>query len=164
MTYTIFTDGGCITEERIGGWAAIISSGSSPLELSGGERDTTNQRMELKAAIEGLKSLEKPSKVKLHSDSAYLINCMNQRWYEKWRTNGWKNAKKKPVENRDLWEELLRISSVHDVEWIKVKGHSGVKGNERCDALVRKEIDKMLTPTFGSESSSIPENYNRCCN
>lgn len=101
--------------------------------------------MEIKAAIEALKSLTKPSKVKLHSDSAYLINCMNQKWYEKWRTNDWRNSKKKTVENKDLWEELLRVSSVHDIEWIKVKGHSGVRENERCDALVQSEINKLLT-------------------
>lgn len=99
--------------------------------------------MEIRAAIEGLKCLQKPSGVKLHSDSAYPINCMNQKWYENWRTNGWRNSKKKPVENRDLWEELLEVSSIHDIRWIKVKGHSGIRENERCDALVRKEINTL---------------------
>jgi ribonuclease HI len=124
----IYTDGGCVTEKRVGGWAAVISSGPSLQELSGSERDTTNQRMEIRGAIEGLKSIQKPSRVKLHSDSAYLINCMNQKRYENWMTNVWRNSKKKPVGNRDLWEELLEVSSVHDVQWIKVKGHSGIRG------------------------------------
>ncbi len=90
--------------------------------------------MEIGAAIEGLKSLEEPSRVKLHSDSAYPINCMNQKWYENWRTNGWRNSKKKPVENRDLWEELLETSRPHEIRWINVKGHSGIRGERevRC--------------------------------
>jgi len=143
--YRIFTDGGCFTEKRIGGWVAVVSGGSSLTELSGSERDTTNQRMEIRATIEGLKSLQKSSKVKLHSDSAYLINCMNQKWCGKWKTNGWSNSKKKPVENQDLWEMLLEVSKPHEIRWIKVKGHSGVRENERCDALVQSEINKTLT-------------------
>src|SRR5215217_3519117 len=121
----------------MGGGAAIIYDGPTPVEKSGYEPDTTNQRMELRAAIEGLNNLEHPSKVRLYSDSAYLINGMNQRWYLKWEQNGWKNAKRKPVENSGLWKELVELSRYHTIEWMKVKGHAGVRANERCDALVR---------------------------
>lgn len=110
------------------------------VELSGFEHDTTNQRMELKAAIEGLSLLEEPGRVTLHSDSAYLIDCMNDGWHEKWRENGWRNAQKKLVKNQDLWQELVRLSELHDVMWVKVKGHSGIPENERCDSLVRMEM------------------------
>lgn len=96
--------------------------------------------MELRAAIEGLKYLENPRRVRLFSDSAYVINGMNQQWYLKWEQNGWKNATKKPVKNRKLWEELVGLSKYHAVEWRKVKGHSGIGANERCDALVSIEI------------------------
>jgi ribonuclease HI len=96
--------------------------------------------MELRAAIEGLRYLTDPSHVKLHSDSAYLINGMKRQWYLKWQDNGWLNSKKKPVENQDLWKELIDLSGHHDVSWMKVKGHAGVGANERCDALVRLEM------------------------
>lgn len=139
-TIDVYTDGGCHTHSRIGGWAAIIYDGPRPTEISGHETNTTNQRMELRAAIEALRRLEQPSKVRLFSDSAYVINGMNQRWYLKWEQNGWRNAKKKPVENPDLWKELVRLSRYHTVEWIKVKGHAGIGANERCDALVRLEM------------------------
>lgn len=137
----IYTDGGCIGESGTGGWATVIRrEESAPIELSDWEHDTTNQRMELRAAIEGLEWLAGPSLVTLYSDSAYLINGMNDAWYEKWRENGWKNAKKKPVKNKDLWQELVRLSEHHDVTWRKVKGHSGVPYNERCDRLVQDAI------------------------
>ncbi len=140
----IYTDGGCHTRSRVGGWAAMVYEGPRPTEISGHEAGTTNQRMELRAAIEGLKHLEDPSRVRLFSDSAYLINGMNQQWHLRWEENGWKNSKKKPVENPDLWKEIVRLSRYHDVEWRKVKGHSGVWANERCDALVRFEMARAM--------------------
>lgn len=141
----IYTDGGCLGNPGPGGWAAVIYRGSKPTEISGFEDATTNQRMELKAAIEALRSLGKqPRKVRLFSDSAYLINGMNQQWHLKWEKNGWKNAKKKPVENPDLWKELVRLSGQHTVEWKKVKGHAGIGANERCDALVRREMARAM--------------------
>jgi ribonuclease HI len=136
----VYTDGGCHTCSGVGGWAVIVYEGSRPIEMSGHEAGTTNQRMELRAAIEGLKRLENPRRVRLFSDSAYLINGMNQQWYLKWEQNGWKNSKKKPVENPDLWKELVTLSRYHTVEWRKVKGHAGIGANERCDALVQREI------------------------
>jgi ribonuclease HI len=143
-TVDIYTDGGCHGISGIGGWAAMIYDGPRPVEISGYEADTTNQKMELRAAIEGLEHLEQPSQVRLYSDSAYLINGMTQRWYLKWEQNGWKTANKKPVKNADLCKEVVRLSRHHTVEWIKVKGHAGIGANERCDALVRREMAREL--------------------
>lgn len=123
-----------------GGWAAVVYDGSNSIEFSGFESNTTNQRMELQAAIEGLRSVEHADKIRLYSDSAYLINGMNERWYVKWEQDGWKNSKKKPVKNSDLWRELLDLMKHRNIEWNKVKGHSGVGANERCDLLVQQTI------------------------
>lgn len=115
--------------------------GSHEKEMSGFSEATTNQRMELLAAIEALGSLKRPCKVKLYSDSAYLVNAFNQGWIENWQRNGWLNAKKEPVSNADLWRRLIALSETHDIEWIKVKGHSDNKFNNRCDALARGAIE-----------------------
>ncbi len=144
----IHTDGACSGNPGPGGWAAVLRLGDYEREISGGEPHTTNQRMELRAALEALKALQKPCRVKLHSDSAYLVNCFRDRWYETWRKNGWKNRNKKPVENRDLWEELVRLAEVHDVEWIKVAGHSGDPLNERCDELARAAAAEQTRRAF----------------
>lgn len=138
---TIYTDGACSGNPGPGGWGAILIYGQHEKELSGFVPDTTNQRMELLAAIKGLDSLTKPCRVKLYSDSAYLVNAFIQGWLENWQKNGWLNAKKQPVSNDDLWRQLIALSESHDVEWIKVKGHSDNKLNERCDALARGAID-----------------------
>ena len=125
MSYIdIYTDGWCNTISGRGGWAAMIYDGPRPVEISGYEADTTNQRMQLKAVIEGLGYLEQPSQVRLYSDSAYLINGMKQQWYLKWGQNGWKTANKKPVKNADLWKELVALSRSHTVTWMKVRGHA----------------------------------------
>jgi ribonuclease HI len=136
----VFTDGGCWGNPGPGGWAAVVYEGPKPKEISGSERETTNNRMELKAAIEGLKALKAPSRVRLFSDSAYLVNAFEKGWVSKWEHNGWRNAKKKPVENQDLWRELVKVSRLHDVEWVKVAGHAGIPANERCHALVQREL------------------------
>jgi ribonuclease HI len=141
-TVDIYTDGGCQGNPGLGGWAALIYEGPKPEEISGTEKNTTNQRMELRAAIEGLRHLKEPSRVRLYSDSAYLLNAMNEGWLARWEQNGWKTAKKKPVKNTDLWRELLELTRIHEVEWVKVKGHAGNPGNERCDALVQIAIDR----------------------
>jgi ribonuclease HI len=138
----VYTDGGCRVNPGVGGWAAIIYEGPKPKEIWEVERLTTNNQMELRAAIEALRALREPSKVRLFSDSAYLINCMNEAWYLNWERNGWKNAKKKPVENADLWRELLELARCHDVTWIKIDGHAGVGANERCHALVQLAISR----------------------
>jgi ribonuclease HI len=138
----VYTDGACSGNPGPGGWGAVLMFGEHLKEISGGEKVTTNQRMELMAVIEALKLLKYPCKVKVHSDSAYLINCFKSRWYVNWEKNGWVNSKKEPVANRDLWEELLRLYRMHQIEWVKVKGHAGVRWNERCDELARAAVPK----------------------
>ena len=144
----IYTDGACSGNGRgdaRGGWAAILVRQAEERELSGAEANATNQRMELRAAIEGLKALPERSRVTLYSDSSYVVNCFRDRWYEGWRMNGWRNSKKQPVANRELWEELLDlVESGHLVEFRKVVGHADKLGrtpdshesyNQRCDRL-----------------------------
>ena len=140
---TIFTDGACSGNPGPGGWGAILKVGEVEKELYGAEPATTNQRMELQAAIAALKALKYPCQVELSSDSAYLINAFNQKWLEKWQANGWINSQRKPVENQDLWQELLQLARVHQVKWIKVKGHSDNVFNNRCDQLARNAITQM---------------------
>jgi ribonuclease HI len=141
----IYTDGGCRGNPGPGGWAAVIyDRGPEPREISGAQRSTTNQQMEIRAAIEGLRSLRRPSRVRIYSDSAYLINPFRERWLDGWQRNGWRKANKKPVMNADLWKELLQVVSPHEVEWIKVEGHAGIGANERCHQLVQFAIDSRL--------------------
>lgn len=140
---TVYTDGACLGNPGRGGWAAVLRHGDFEREISGGEPATTNQRMELRAALEALRALRKPCRVRLHSDSAYLVNAFRQRWLDNWQRNGWKTRAKTPVENRDLWEGLLEEASRHDVEWVKVRGHSGDPLNERCDELARAAAESQ---------------------
>ena len=142
----IYTDGACSGNPGPGGWAAIVLDGTEEREISGGETATTNQRMELRAALEGLRSLDGRRRVALYSDSAYLVNCFRDKWYVRWQQNGWKNAQKKPVDNRDLWEALIALATAHDVAWHKVAGHSGDPLNERADRLARAAIERQPRP------------------
>ena len=146
-TVTIYCDGACSGNQfqgNRGGWGAILSYKDTLKEIRGGERNTSNQRMELTACIKALERLKGNGRnVVVFSDSAYLVNGMNQRWYERWRRNGWLNYKKKPVENRDLWERLIALTSRHNVAFRKVAGHSGVGLNERADALARQAIAEL---------------------
>jgi ribonuclease HI len=137
---TIYTDGACSGNPGPGGWGAILIFQGREKEISGFGGHTTNQRMELQAAIEALKALKFPCQVKLYSDSAYLVNAFRNKWIDKWQSNGWRTSKKEPVENQDLWKELLRLAQIHQVEWIKVDGHSGDALNKRCDELAKKAI------------------------
>jgi ribonuclease HI len=140
----MYTDGACSGNPGPGGWGVILIEAGRERELSGGESPTTNQRMELTAPIEGLRALGAGRRqVAIHSDSAYVINCFRDRWYERWRRNGWRNAQKKPVENRDLWEALIALVERHDVTWHKVAGHSGDPLNDRADALARAAIARV---------------------
>jgi len=139
--YFIYTDGACSGNPGPGGWGVVIRRGDSEKEISGREAMTTNQRMELKAAAEALRSIPPGSKVRLHSDSAYLINSFRQGWMERWVRNGWLTSKGNPVENQDLWKELLELSKLNIVEWIKVQGHGTDQTNQRCDLLARRAID-----------------------
>ena len=136
----VYTDGACTGNPGPGGWAAIIFEGGSERVVSGGEARTTNQRMELRAAIEGLAAIPGRRRVRLFTDSAYVMNCFRDRWYERWERSGWMNASKQPVANRDLWERLIAETRRHEVVWNKVRGHSGDPLNERVDRLARAAI------------------------
>lgn len=139
----IYTDGACSGNPGPGGWGTILMYKDNKKEISGGKIDTTNNVMELTAVIEGLKLLKYPCKVKLYSDSAYVINAFNQKWIYGWLKNGWKNASKEPVKNKELWQELYDLTKIHEVEFIKVKGHSDNEYNNRCDELARNAIENV---------------------
>jgi ribonuclease HI len=138
----LYTDGACSGNPGPGGWGAVLMFGDQCKEFSGGESPTTNNRMELLAVIEGLKKLNQPCKVSVYSDSAYLVNAFQQKWIANWLKNGWKTSAKKPVENQDLWKELLTLMETHQVSYIKVKGHSDNEWNNRCDELAREAITR----------------------
>lgn len=137
---TIYTDGACSGNPGPGGWGALLMYKDTKKEISGGKEDTTNNVMELTAVIEGLKLLKFPCKVKLYSDSAYVVNGFNQKWIYGWIKNGWKNSSKEPVKNKELWQELYNLTKIHEVEFIKVKGHADNEYNNRCDELARNAI------------------------
>jgi ribonuclease HI len=139
----IFTDGACRGNPGPGGWAALLRHGSSEKVISGAEPDTTNNRMELMAAIQALAALRRPSRVSLTTDSQY-VRLGVQQWMANWKRNGWRTAQKQPVKNRDLWERLDTLSARHEVEWHWVKGHSGHPENELADREANKAIDAML--------------------
>ncbi|NPV93397.1 MAG: ribonuclease HI [Firmicutes bacterium] len=139
----IYTDGACSGNPGPGGWGAILRHREREKEISGTDEYTTNQRMELQAAIEALKALKTECSVKLYSDSAYLINAFQRGWLDKWRQNGWLNFKKEPIENQDLWKQLLELTRRHQVEWIKVEGHADNDLNNRCDRLARDAIKSI---------------------
>ena len=139
----IYTDGACSGNPGPGGWGAILMYKENRKEISGGKKDTTNNVMELTAAVEGLKLLKFPCKVKLYSDSAYLVNGFKQGWIYNWKKNNWKTANKEPVKNKEIWEELYNLTKIHDVEFIKVKGHSDNEYNNRCDELARNAIKNL---------------------
>jgi len=140
----IFCDGACSGNPGPGGWGTILRSGGHEKELSGFAAETTNNRMELTAAIRGLAALKRPCRVRLTTDSQYLHKGITE-WIHGWRRNGWKNSKKEEVVNRDLWEELSALARQHQVEWIWVRGHAGHAENERCDELARAAITATRT-------------------
>lgn len=140
---TIYTDGACSGNPGPGGWGAILIYGNNKKEISGNSSNTTNNIMELTAVIESLKLLKRPCKVALYSDSAYVINAFNQKWIYGWLKNNWKNASKEPVKNKELWQELYNLTKVHDITFIKVKGHSDNEFNNRCDEMAREETAKI---------------------
>jgi ribonuclease HI len=135
-TIEIWTDGACSGNPGPGGWGALLVSGEHTRELHGGEKQTTNNRMEMTAAIEALNALKLPSKVTLHVDSTYVKDGLTK-WIKGWKKNGWKTADKKPVKNQDLWQALEAACERHDIKWVWVRGHNGDEGNERADALAR---------------------------
>ena len=135
----IFCDGACSGNPGPGGYGAILRYGGRIKELSGGARETTNNRMEMTAAIEALRQLTRPCQVVITTDSQYLVKGMTE-WISGWQRRGWRNSKKEPVLNRDLWEQLLAVTTAHAVQWKWVKGHAGHAENERCDELARNAI------------------------
>jgi ribonuclease HI len=138
---TIYTDGACKGNPGPGGWGVLLKSGATEKELFGGERETTNNRMEMTAVIEALKALKRPCQVTLHLDSKYVLQGITE-WLPGWKAKGWKTAAKQPVKNVDLWQELdaLAHTAGHQIEWRWVKGHAGDPGNERADALANKGV------------------------
>jgi ribonuclease HI len=150
----IYTDGACSGNPGPGGWGAVLSYGGRAKELSGGEATpTTNNRMELMAAIQALESLTRPSKVALHTDSSYLRNGITG-WLAGWKRNGWKTASRQPVKNDDLWRRLDAAAAKHDVQWLWVKGHAGDPGNERADALANKGMADAIAAARPRRGSS----------
>ena len=137
----IYTDGACSGNPGPGGWGALLLYNGHEKEICGGERETTNSRMELMAAIQALEALKQPSRVQLHTDSVYVRDGITQ-WIERWKRNGWRTAAKKPVKNVDLWQRLERAADRHDMEWHWVKGHAGHPQNERADQLARDGMAK----------------------
>ena len=138
----LHTDGSCLNNPGPGGWAAILQWQDNERALSGGVPDTTNNRMELRAAIEGLKALTRPMSVELYTDSKYVMNGVTD-WMPRWKRNGWQTAAKKPVANQDLWQELDAAIGAHNISWHWVKGHSGDPLNERCDDLARAAAEAL---------------------
>ncbi len=139
---TIHTDGACSGNPGIGGWAAVLEYNKTQKSISGAAAHTTNNRMELQAAIEGLKTLTIPCQVIIFTDSTYLRDGISK-WVYNWQRNGWRTAGKKPVKNQDLWRELIELSEKHHIQWNWLKGHNGNPQNEECDRLAREEIDNI---------------------
>ncbi|MEW5903209.1 MAG: ribonuclease HI [Pseudomonadota bacterium] len=138
----IYSDGACKGNPGIGGWGALLRAKGKERELCGGEAHTTNNRMELMAAIVALETLTRPCQVRLHTDSKYVQQGISE-WLVNWKKRGWKTADKKPVKNEDLWRRLDAAASRHQIEWLWVKGHAGHDGNERADALANRGIEQL---------------------
>ena len=139
----IYTDGACSGNPGPGGWGAILMYKDNKKEISGGKKDTTNNVMELTAVIEGLKMLKFPCDVEVYSDSAYVVNAFNQKWINSWIKNDWKTSGKEPVKNKEIWQELYELTKIHNVKFIKVKGHSDNEFNNRCDEMAREAIKNL---------------------
>jgi ribonuclease HI len=143
----IYTDGACRgngKEDTIGAYGIVFIYNEAKKEIKKAFENTTNNIMELSAVVEALSILKEPCEVKLYSDSAYVINAINQKWIDNWQKNGWKTASKEPVKNKDIWEKLINLLRYHKVEFIKVKGHSNNEYNNRCDKLANEAMDEFL--------------------
>jgi ribonuclease HI len=138
----LWADGACSGNPGPGGWAALLRTGEHERVLSGGEPATTNNRMEITGVLRGLSALTRPCRVRVHVDSSYVKNAFTNGWTSRWRRNGWMTSDKRPVKNRDLWEELLLEVARHEIQWVKVAGHAGVELNERVDRLACAERDR----------------------
>ncbi len=140
----IYTDGACSGNPGPGGWGAVLMCDGTKKEISGAQKDTTNNIMEIMAVLEALKMLKFECEVEIYSDSAYVVNAFNQGWIDNWQKNNWKTAGKEPVKNRELWEELYGLTKKHQTTFIKVKGHSDNEWNNRCDFLATSAIKELL--------------------
>ena len=140
----LFADGACSGNPGPGGWGVVLQAGGKEKDLYGGDPQTTNNRMELMAAIQALEALQRPAQVKLHTDSKYLLDGITK-WIKGWQRNGWMTSAKKPVKNADLWRRLTEAMSRHEVTWLWVKGHAGDPGNERADELARRGIEEAAS-------------------
>ena len=139
----IYTDGACKGNPGVGGWGALLVAGEKEKELCGGEKETTNNRMELMAVIQALGALKRPCHITLHTDSQYVLKGITE-WITGWKAKGWKTAAKAPVKNVDLWQALDAAQSTHKIEWRWVRGHTGHHGNERADQLANRGVEKVL--------------------
>ena len=139
----LYTDGACSGNPGPGGYGAVLIYGGVEKEIFGGEKSTTNNKMEMMAVIKGLEALKEPCEVEVYSDSAYIVNAIEQGWIESWKKNGWRKADKKPVKNVDLWEKLLELMDKHKVIFKKVKGHADDEYNNRCDRIAVREREKF---------------------
>jgi ribonuclease HI len=151
----IYTDGACSGNPGPGGWGVVLRWNGTVKELHGSDPQTTNNRMELTAAIQALEALNRPSRVRLHTDSKYLLDGITK-WIAGWQRNGWRTAAKQPVKNEDLWRRLVRAMDGHEIIWLWVKGHAGDEGNERADALARQGIEEAAAarqPAAGARDS-----------
>ena len=151
----LWTDGACSGNPGPGGWAALLRAGERERVVSGGELLTTNNRMELKSVVEGLRALKRPCRVRVHLDSSYVKNAFTNGWLVRWQRNGWITSGKEPVKNRELWQELLEEVSRHEVEWVKVAGHAGVELNERVDGIACAERDLQAARLIETSDGSI---------
>lgn len=140
----IYTDGACSGNPGPGGWGAVLMCDGTKKEISGAQKDTTNNIMEITAVLEALKLLKFECEVQIYSDSAYVVNAFNQGWIDNWQKNNWKTAGKEPVKNRELWEELYGLTKKHQTTFIKVKGHSDNEWNNRCDFLATSAIKSVV--------------------
>ncbi|MFZ6772578.1 ribonuclease HI [Undibacterium sp. SXout7W] len=139
----IYTDGACKGNPGVGGWGALLVAGNKEKELFGGEKETTNNRMELMAVIQALNALKRPCEITLHTDSQYVLKGITE-WISGWKAKGWKTASKAPVKNVDLWQALDQAQSVHQIDWRWVRGHTGHPGNERADQLANRGVESIL--------------------
>ena len=137
----IWTDGSCLGNPGPGGWAFIATNGKDVAERNGGEANTTNNRMELTAVIKALSAAKKHDEIEIHTDSQYVKNGM-EKWVRQWKNNNWKNVEKKPVKNKELWQQLDELAQQKSIKWVWVKGHAGQEMNERCDELARNAAEK----------------------